>query len=142
MPGRESVAVTPESVTLPVFRIDTVQVMVSPATPVAPPGSVPDLTTWSRGSPAAVGVVTVPDAALTGVPFGDSPLPVATLTIEPASTSACVIVWLARATTCAPGASTPASPGQVYVKGVSPAIGSLTTTLRSVTLPVLVTRTV
>jgi hypothetical protein len=32
----------------------------------------------------------------------------------PVSTSGCVSVWLALATTCSPGARLPASPAQVY----------------------------
>ena len=52
-----------------------------------------------------VGVVVLEGAEVTVVPAGEVPLAVAVLAHRPASTSACVIVYVAVQTVRAPGAS-------------------------------------
>src|SRR5262245_40579335 len=80
--------------------------------------------------------VTVSGASsVTSVPPGVVPVAVPMLVIDPASTSAWVVTWVAVHVTLAPGASVDA--GQVIVD--KPGAGSVTSTAVNVTLPVLVT---
>ena len=96
----------------------------------------------------AVFVISIPGAAVSGTvapsvpvvvaPVGVLPLVVAVFTTEPASTSACVSVYLAVAVTDCVGASTPVVPGQEpagIVSGAAPRSGSRRSTEVRVTLP-------
>ena len=77
--------------------------------------------------------VTGVEGLTTGEPVGGVAEPVATLTTEPASRSACLTRWLAVHTALAPGASE--SLGQTIDSGS--ACGSVTVTSCIVTLPEL-----
>ena len=63
---------------------------MSPARPV--PESAPALVSVTAGADAAVPVDTCGEAAVTAVPVGEVPTPVAVLRMTPASTSAWVTV--------------------------------------------------
>ncbi|CAM3679462.1 hypothetical protein NOMA109596_06765 [Nocardioides marinus] len=93
--------------------------------------------TRSIAAVRATGVL-VESALVTFAPDGAVPVAVAVLSRLPASTSACVRVWVfPEQVTDAPGARAPV--GQVMLGAVDPKSGSCTVTGFSVTLPVLVT---
>ena len=82
------------------------------------------------------GIVTVAAASsVTFEPFGATAFTLAVFAIEPASTSACVDVYVAVQVVEAPGASELTG----HEIGDNPTCGSVTTTDASVTLPVFVT---
>ena len=82
----------------------------------------------------AIGTVAVSVSVTVG-PAGEVPVAVAVFTIDPASTSACVTVYVAVHVVDAVGARVEA--GQVTADRLGS--GSLTATALSVTLPVFVT---
>jgi hypothetical protein len=86
-------------------------------------------------------MVTVEGSESTGVPVGGVPVAVAMFVMEPASTSACVTVYVAVQVICIVGMSNAAPAGQVTGDMVPIPVNefSLTATLLRVTLPVLVT---
>ena len=72
-------------------------------------------------------------------PSGSMPVAVAVLDTEPASTSACVSVYVAVPVTVSPGASVPSASGQPVRVTTPPTFGSFRTTSWRVLLPLLVT---
>jgi hypothetical protein len=143
IPASASVAPTPVRVTLPSFDSTTDQVTTVPATTGAPTGSEPVLSTVITGAAGAVAVTSRGEASDTAEPIGGSPVAVAVLVMEPASTSACVSVYVATPVTTSAGARTPGVP-PLHVKARLPRLGrgSESTTPVSVTLPVFTARSV
>ena len=82
-----------------------------------------------------VKVTVAVSSSVTVAPAGDVPAAVAVLTIDPASTSAWVTVYVAAHVVDAPGASVAAG----HVIADRPGSGSVTPTALNVTLPVFVT---
>ncbi|CAM3679566.1 hypothetical protein NOMA109596_06780 [Nocardioides marinus] len=100
--------------------------------------SIADAVLVSSIAGTAVMVVVVESLEVTLAPPGAVPVAVAVLSRLPASTSACVSVYVALVqVTDVPGASAPT--GQVTLGDVAPRSGSWTATGFSVTVPVLVT---
>ena len=131
-----SLSATSWSVLLPELVTVKEYVIVEPA--VAPFGT-PDFTRWMPGSNGSTTVS--PSLSSTEAPVGGVPTTDTSLTTDPASTSACVIVYGAVAVTDCPGASVWAAPGQAATLiGPSPGSGSAMAMSSRVTLPVLVTR--
>ena len=130
-PGSGSVTPTEVRVTLPALVTRNEYATVVPAAAKVVGTAV--LATVIAGLRAMVTVAV--SASVTVGPAGGVPAAVATLTIEPASMSACVTVYVAVHVVAAAGAST--ATGQVT--GDRPGSGSVTATELSVTLPALVT---
>ena len=101
--------------------------------PAVVPVGVPACLSNVNDAVRVIGVVT-DEVAWTVALVGVLPLAVAVLTTDPASTSACVSVYVFVQVVVAPGASE--LTGQLTV----PTFGSVTPTLVSVTLPVFFTR--
>ena len=132
VPTLASLTLTACSVTLPVLVTRNVYGIVEVAVlPLAEPA---DFTSVRLGD--AVIVESAVSVALTAAPSGGVPDAVAVLVTCPASTSACVAVYVAVQVVRSPGAS--CETGQV----TEVTWGSLTLTAWSVTLPVFVTRNV
>src|SRR5690606_24605240 len=125
---------TSASVTLTVLVATKVYVSVSPATPL------PEVTTPVFSRPiAGVGLngTVVPPGGVNGGPLGGVPVPVAEFATEPASTSACKIVYVAVPVTLSPGNNVPVLVGQTgKLIADNPTMGSVTATEVNVTVPV------
>ena len=137
-PGIGSLMLRPVSVTLPVLVTANEKVCVSPSD--APVGAVSvvnadDLANDSAGV-WVIGVLVDDGAEVTSGPDGGVPFAVAVLLIDPALTSAWVMVRVAVQVVDAPGASV--GDGQLMLE--RPTSGSVMVTDVRVTLPVLVTR--
>ena len=99
-----------------------------------------DFFTVSDGFEVAVNVA-LDSVVLTGPPAGLWPAASAVLVTEPASTSACVAVYVAVQVTLSPGASVPMAGGQVIEDRIPVPLklSSVIDVPVTVTLPVLVT---
>src|SRR5262249_38926768 len=130
-PGAGSVTSTLFTVTFPVLVTRYEYVIVVPtASKVV---GLADFTSVISGLATAETVVD--DSSSTSVPSGAVPVAVPVLLIEPRSTSACVVVYVAVHVTLASGASGPAG----HVTDERPGARSVTSTACNVTLPVFVT---
>ena len=132
-PTRGSTTATLPSVTLPVLVTVKVYSMTSPSSAIVPPPRIAACLSTTR---PGVGVSVAITLSAGGLMTVESPGPVAdavaVLEIRPASTSACVTVYVAAQVPLSPGAS-------VAMHATGPVRLSRTVTAVSVTLPVLVT---
>ena len=74
------------------------------------------------GSPKPTVTLSATGGDVTGFPAGSDPVAVATFVTEPASRSACVIVWLAVHVIVSPGAKVAGAPGQFSSVAMSSSI--------------------
>ena len=132
VPAFASATATVVSVTLPVLVTRNEYGIVEPA---ALPDAVPAVFVNVRLGAALMGVVT-PSVAVTAAPLGGVAEAVAELKTWPASTSACVSVYVPVHVVDTPGARLAAGQDTALISA------SVTPTLVSVTLPALVTRNV
>ena len=131
-PAVRSFTPTEVRVTLPVLVTMNVYGRAEPATV---PASVPARLSSAIEGDRVTGVLTELVAEI-AAPVGGVPAAVAVLATPPASTSACVSVYVFVQVVDAPGASVLAGHETV------PTVGSVTPTLDSVTLPVFLTTNV
>ena len=128
---------TPVTLTVPVSCTRNDQVIESPRSARPSPLTSPmaALLVRDRAAVWATGVSVEDGGEVIAAPLGLTAPAVAVLATKPASTSACVMVWgSAVQVVDAPGASDPAE------QLTDPAVGSVTATDESVTVPVSLTR--
>ncbi len=112
--------------------------IVCPAAVISVRSAVFVTVSAGAGSP---GISTVVGGDTGGVPDGGVPVAVAVFDSCPASMSACVSVYVAVHSTCAPGASDAAPAGHVIADTSPEPVNAVSSTVTSVrvTLPVFVT---